>query len=472
MLKLDIQKFAATYTPGITLEELSWDVGTNTSYVKATYWVESKGGAYRNSPATGGASNLGGSVEDFTIPSYSFQPSGTMVRVVLLERYATIGHNADGTGSCFAEFWWDANHSDIGTVATTAAITLTTIPRATACPNLSGDIESTYNIALNPASGSFSHSIAVFFGEVAGYINGSGNLQGDEYKFSNNNINFTIPSSFYNEFAGKSGKGSIRLYTYNGNDRIGETWGEITASCLESRCRPSISGTIKDINAVTKTLTGDDNKLVKYFSNALLTLNLNPTTSANDTNSRITQQSVEGTTFDGISITLNKVTKKDFSVMVTNSRGFSTTAILTASGGLVDYFMPSITIEAYRVPDQTSSHVKMAYGGSFFNQNFGVVQNTLEIKWYWKESTSSEWTLGGNINPSFRGNEIVSGEIDCGNVYDYLNAYRFKLEVVDKLTSDGTTATDVIRGVPIYSHGKFFFQFHVPVFNKDGTLQF
>lgn len=472
MLKLDIQKFVAVYTPGITLQEISYSVENNTSYVKASYWVESKGGAYRNSPPTGGASNLGGKVEDFTVQKYSFQPSGTMVRVVLLERYETIKHNDDGTGSVYAEFWWDANHSDIGTVAKVETLTLTTIPRKTACPSLSGDIESSYNIALNPASSSFTHSLYVTFGNLTGYINASGNLQSGEYKFSNNNIPFTIPSSFYQQFAGKYGDGEFRLKTYNGNSLIGETTELLRANCLESRCRPSISGTVKDSNPITKTLTGNENKLVKYFSNALLTLEISPTTSSNDTNSTVTQRSAEGETFEGISVTLNKITKKDFSVTVNNSRGFSTTTIITASGGLIEYFSPSINIEVYRVPDQTSSHVKMTYNGSFFNQNFGNVQNTLDIKWFWKESISQEWTLGGTIAPTYNGNEIISAEIDCGNVFDYLNEYRFKLEVVDKLTSDGTTATDVIRGKPIYSHGKDFFHFLVDVYDKNGNLQF
>lgn len=460
----------ASYKPGITLQELSWDIASNTSVVRASYWVESTGGAYSNY-SSNGATNLGGNVENFTRSSFSFKPSGTNVRVTLVERTVTIGHNVDGTGSCYAEFWWASGHSDIGTVSKIETITLTTIPRATACPNLSGNIESSYNIALNPASSGFGHSIYASFGSIGGYINGSGNLQSDEYIFWNNfNIPFTIPSSYYSQFGGQNDVGNLRLWTYSGGTRIGESYGSLTAYCLESRCRPSISGTVKDCNEITKALTGDENKLVKYFSNALLNLNIKATTTNNDTNSSVSSKYVDGTSFTGNSVTLNKITKKDFTITVSNSRGFSTSFILSLSGNLINYFPPSITINPYRYPDQTSSQIKLSYSGTFFNQNFGNVQNEIIMKWYWRKSKENVWIFGGEITPEIENNSIKEGSIDCGNIFDYQEAFRFKVEIIDKVTNEGTKEADVTRGIPIYSHGKDFFQFHVPIYDKTSCL--
>ncbi len=352
-----------------------------------------------------------------------------------------------------------------GNASASSNMTLTTIPRATACPDLSGDIESTYTIALNPASSNFTHSLKVTFGSISQYVNASGNLQTSEYKFSNSNINFTIPASFYQQISKKKGTGTLTLITYSGTTNIGSKTGTLTASCLESRCRPSISGTVVDINSTTISLTGNSNKLVKGYSNAKLTLTLKASTTAGDTKSTISSRSVDGTSFSGTEVTLNKVSKKDFSVTVANSREFSTTTVVSASGGLVNYFSPSMNVNFYR-PEQTGSNVKLTYSGTFFNQSFGSVANTITLKWYWKKSSDSSWTTGGTITPTISGNNIASATIECGSNYDYQTNYRFKLEAIDKL-SNGNKEMDVTAGIPNHSFGKDWFQHHTKIYDSE-----
>ena len=379
-----------------------------------------------------------------------------------------ITHNADGSKTASFSCSYSQNSSASytpGNASLSGNIVLITIPRATACPNLSGDVESTYNIALNPASDSFSHSLKVTFGSINQYINASGNLQSAEYKFTNKNINFTIPSSFYQQFTGKSATGTLTLTTYNGNTNIGTKTSTLTANCLESRCKPSISGTVVDVNSTTIALTGNANKIVKGYSNAKLSLTLKAATSNGDTKSTISARNVDGTSFNGSEVTINKVNKKDFNVTVSNSRGFSTTANISASGELVNYFSPNMSADFYRT-DQTSSNVKLTYNGSFFNQSFGSVSNELEMAWYWKKTTDVNWTLGGTITPTINGNVITSATIDCGDIYDYQTNYRFKLEAIDKL-SNGNREMDVTAGIPNFSFGEDWFQHHTDVYDKS-----
>lgn len=383
-----------------------------------------------------------------------------------------VEHNTDGSKTALFSCSYSQNSSASytpGNASLNGNIVLTTIPRATTCPNLSGDIESTYNIALNPASDSFSHSLKVTFGSINQYINASGNLQSAEYKFTNKNINFTIPSSFYQQFTGKSGTGTLTLTTYNGNTNIGAKTSTLTANCLESRCKPSISGTVVDVNSTTIALTGNANKIVKGYSNAKLSLILKAATSNGDTKSTISARNVDGTSFNGSEVTINKVNKKDFNVTVSNSRGFSTTANISASGELINYFSPNMSADFSRT-DQTSSNVKLTYSGSFFNQSFGSTSNELEMAWYWKKSTDIDWTLGGTITPTITGNNIASATIDCGNTYDYQTNYRFKLEAIDKL-SNGNREMDVTAGIPNFSFGEDWFQHHTDIYDKsDGKL--
>ena len=353
-----------------------------------------------------------------------------------------------------------------GNASASSTMILTTIPRATSCPSLSGDIESTYNIALNPASSNFTHSLKVSFGSISQYINANGNLQASEYKFSNNNINFTIPSSFYQQFSGKSGTGTLTLTTYSGSTNIGTKTSTLTANCLESRCRPSINGTAVDVNSTTIALTGSSSKIIKGFSNVKLTLTLKAATSTGDTKSTISSRSVDGTSFNGSEVTINQVNKKDFNVTVTNSRGFSTTTTISA-GSLVNYFTPNMNVDFYRV-DQTSSNVKLTCSGTFFNQSFGSVSNAITLKWYWKKSTASSWTTGGIIAPTINGNNISSATIDCGSTYDYQTNYRFKLEAIDKL-SNGNREMDVTAGIPNFSFGENWFQHHTKLYDSSAN---
>lgn len=412
---------------------------------------------------------------NYNIAIGSYTKSGTITNfdgystVTLMSGTFEESHDSDGKKNINISFSVNDNYNasyTTGNASVNGNMALTTIARATVCPSLSGDIESTYNIALNPASPNFTHSLKVVFGSISEYINANGNLQESEYKFSNNNINFTIPSSFYQQFSGKSGTGALTLTTYSGNTSIGSKTSTLTANCLESRCRPSISGTAVDINTTTIALTGDSSKIIKGFSNVKLTLSLKAATTSGDTKSSISSRSADGTSFSGSEVTLNRVSKKDFNVIVTNSRGFSTTTTISG-GNLVNYFNPNMTANFYRT-DQTSSNVKLTYSGSFFNQSFGNAANVLTLKWYWKKSNTGSWTLGGTITPTINGNNISSATIDCGSIFDYQNNYRFKLEAIDKL-NNGNREMDVTAGIPNFSFGKNWFQHHTKLYDSNNN---
>lgn len=408
--------------------------------------------------------NINGQNFSGYIPNYDGSST-----VTLASSTFNITHENDGKKTISISFSVsDASSASYtcGNASASSTMLLTTIPRATSCPNLSGDIESTYNVALNPANSNFTHSLKVSFGSISQYINASGNLQVSEYKFSNNNINFTIPSSFYQQFSGKSGTGTLTLTTYSGSTNIGTKTSTLTANCLESRCRPSINGTAVDVNSTTIALTGSSSKIIKGFSNVKLTLTLKAATSTGDTKSTISSRSVDGTSFNGSEVTINQVNKKDFNVTVTNSRGFSTTTTISA-GSLVNYFTPNMNVDFYRV-DQTSSNVKLTCSGTFFNQSFGSVSNAITLKWYWKKSTASSWTTGGIIAPTINGNNISSATIDCGSTYDYQTNYRFKLEAIDKL-SNGNREMDVTAGIPNFSFGENWFQHHTKLYDSSAN---
>lgn len=478
MMKLNLQMFASGTIPGgkynsIYSYYLRWSSTPNTTgnYSDVTVqWIYKKNasdpyGAFNKSGSSKVNIIIDGTSSGNLNAPFDLRSAGVGTEVVIASFSKRVYHNSDGKKSIsISASHTTGNDWGTKTIASTSR-TLDTIARATACPNLSGYIEDTYNIALNPASSNFTHSLKVTFGSITGFINASGNLQSTEYKFSNKNINFTLPSSFYQQFSGKNGTGTLTLNTYNGNTLIGTKTATLTANCLEARCKPTIIGTAIDVNSITTALTGNANKLVKGFSNVKITPTINASSTSGDTRSTISTKSVDGTTFTTDTVTLNKVSKKDFTVTVTNSRGFSTSQVVSATGGILDYFSP-ITNVTFARTNQTSAQVKLTYNGSFFNASFGSVSNALTVKWFWKERNASSWTLGGTLTPSLNGNTINQSTIDCGSIFDYQTDYRFKLEVIDKL-SNGNKEMDVVAGIPNFDFGKTWFQHHTDVYNKN-----
>ena len=478
MMKLDLQLFANGTIPGgnynsIYSYYLNWSSIPNTTgnYSDVTVqWIYKKNASDPyNAFNTSGSSKVnitidGTSSGNLNAP-FDLRNASVGSAVIIASFSKRVYHADNGQKSVnISATHTTGNSWGTKTIASTSR-TLDTIARATTCPNLSGYIEDTYTIALNPASSSFTHSLKVTLGSVTGFINASGNLQSTEYKFSNKNINFTLPISFYQQFGGKSGAGTLTLNTYNGNTLIGTKTATLTANCLESRCKPTITGAVADANSITTALTGNSNKLVKGFSNVKITPTIKASSTSGDTRSTISTKSVDGTTFTTDTVTLNKVSKKDFTVTVTNSRGFSTSQVVSATGGILDYFSP-ITNVTFARTNQTSAQVKLTYNGSFFNASFGSVSNALTVKWFWKERNASSWTLGGTLTPSLNGNTINQSTIDCGSIFDYQTDYRFKLEVIDKL-SNGNKEMDVVAGIPNFDFGKTWFQHHTDVYNKN-----
>lgn len=394
-----------------------------------------------------------------------------------------IEHEDDGSRSISVSATYDPVTEDYDYIpkynTISGTVTLTKIPRATTCPNVSGNIESTYTIALNPAISTFIHSLYVEFGSITGYVNASGNLQSTEYRFTNPNINFTIPSSFYSQFTGKNSTGTLTLKTYEERELSGQTVfftigtdiATLTANCLESRCRPKISGTLVDSNDITIALTGDENSIIRGYSTALLIINIVASTSENDTNSTITSKSIEGTTFTDDIVSILKAQKKSYTVFATNSREFSNSAVIEATGELIEYFKPSLNVNFYR-ESQTSSTVKLTYSGTFFNQKFGShansQSNSITMQWYYRLATATDWILGGTITPTLNGNEITETTITLGTEFAYNENYRFKLEAID-LLDNGNVEQTVIAGIPNYSHGKNWFQHHTGFYFKSGN---
>ncbi len=357
----------------------------------------------------------------------------------------TVPHNDDGSQMVtFQALVQSTSYGISGNIQD--GFTLTTIPRKSSISCSTANIGTNATIIINRASSSFTHTLRYAFGNLSGTI---ATGVGTSYSW-------TIPTSFYTQIPdNKMGVGTLWGDTYSGSTLIGTSAVVFYVTTDESVCRPTVSGTIKDINPVTLALTGNENKLIKHASTAQIDVSPVAKNSA----------SIKTVKIDGITVTNNqriieKVTKDSFPIEVTDTRDYINTAYsVVAEDGIIDYIALTLNATFFR-PRPTTGEVQLTYSGKYFEGNFGTVDNSLEIKWFYREKNAEEWIEGGILSPEISENKISEETISLGTTFDYQKEYEFQTIATDKLTTSIRTAT-VSIGTPVFNWGKDFFNVNV-----------
>ena len=291
-------------------------------------------------------------------------------------------------------------------------------------------------ININRASSSFTHTIRYSFSGLTGTI---------ATKTSSTSIGWTIPTSFYAKIPNsKSGMVTINCQTFNGNTSIGTS--STTANVFVINSEPTITATIEDVNSATVALTGDSNKIVRYMSNAKVDITATAKNSATISSRKVVCGNKSGTS---TSNTLNGVESGTFTVSCTDSRGYSASATITKT--LVDYIKLAFTDISLERPTTTSNTVNAVIKGNYFNENFGVADNTFEMKFRYRQS-GGEWSSYTALTATISGNTF-SLSTTLGSVYDFNKEYEFEINIIDKLMNV-TQSVTVTRGIPIIDIGE------------------
>lgn len=314
--------------------------------------------------------------------------------------------------------------------------TLPTIPRESSVTCTDGNIGSSVTVNINRASSSFSHTITYNFQGLTGTI---------ATKTGNTSIGWTLPTSFFAKIPNsKSASGTIKCETYDGSTYIGSSTCRFNA--FVSNSEPTISATVEDVNATTIALTGNKNKLIKYFSNAQVDIIATAKNSATISSRQVVCGGKTGTS---ASNTLNGVESGTFDISCTDSRGF--TANTTVTKTLVEYVKLAFTDLTLARPTTTSNTVNMSLKGNYFNTSFGSVANTLALKYRYRVSDGT-WNGYTTLTPTKSGNTYSLNK-SLGDIYDFNNSYEFEFVATDKLMTITNTVI-VSRGIPIIDIGK------------------
>jgi hypothetical protein len=204
--------------------------------------------------------------------------------------------------------------------------------------------------------------------------------------------------------------------------------------------------TYEDINATTLALTGDDQTIVKNYSNLKATVSLENKAVAQKGANMVKYRLVVGAkqidvNYDdenAVELTLNAIDNNVFMVYAIDSRNNST-VVQKSPNVYIDYFHPTINNANAERTGGIQAETTLTFNGVFFNASFGLVTNDLTATYKYKKTSDSEWTDGtttliltkdGN-NYSFEG--LIAGD-EGANGFDSTFSYDIQVKVEDELS--------------------------------------
>ena len=365
----------------------------------------------------------------------------------------TVAHNADGTKSFSFSFsqQFDINYSGVGWIGTKSGSgngTLTTIPRTSSVSSTNANIGENITITINRASSSFTHTLSYSFCNLKGTI---------ATKTSSTSVSWKLPTTFYAQIPNsKSSWGTITCDTYSGSTKIGSSTCRFDVYVKESTNKPGISATVVDINDTTKALTGDENKLIRYYSKVRFSLTSSPKNSATTTTRSVVYNGRTFTGGSGNSWTdlFSEVVSGSYQFSVTDSRGFTNSKTINKT------FIEYVKLTCYMTTTNptASGECTININGNYFNGSFGSTNNTLSVQY---KINDGEWT---NATVTLSGNTYKATANITG--MDYTRAYSFYARAIDKLATV-ETPVKYVKAKPIFDWGSDDFHFHVGVVSNE-----
>lgn len=204
---------------------------------------------------------------------------------------------------------------------------------------------------------------------------------------------------------------------------------------------PTISASVSEANSAVSGLTGSSGKMIRYVSNAAVSMTVTAVKGASVVSKKITCGSK---VINGVSGSFAGIESGDFVFEVSDSRG--NTAKVTITKAIIAYVLPTCNIAA-NAPDASGKFV-FKISGNYFNSGFGAQSNTLQVQYRYKSTGNySAWTT---MTPVISGNTYIASQ-SFSNL-DYKTTYVFQAKIADKIMSV-TTEEKPMRSKPIFDWG-------------------
>lgn len=442
----------------------SWNIDNNTSSI----YINGTISAPNTASFAGSASHKlqiyyfddneytnGALISENIVPTLNKKQSVSTTATILVK------HKTDGSLNARIETRWIKSGTNkyvpVSSSIGTEWFSCYTIPRASSLSLSDFYVEDGTTIRINSASSNFTHTLYYQY-------------EGKDKKLISSNIGteyYWRPNSeeFYGYITNFNLQGKLVVFceTYNGGTKIGDNSSVCTVKMKEYEPNLSLDY-IKDINPKTLNLTGNENKLILGQSIVEIKSTYSTKTGASILYYIVTN---DYTTISDNPGTIDSPKSSSFTISVTDTRNRTKTIKVNMS---VQEYVPLEfkKFEAVR-PEATSSKINISFILSYYNGNFGLVQNTIggnttenkgTIKLKYRESSTDEWTnLDDIIIDIPTDSNSVQYSTQLQGDFSYQKAYYFEISTFDKLKPAGWTYY-VTQGVPLIDKGETFVDVH------------
>ena len=428
--------------------DISQSIANNQSTITCGMYIKSPSSSYPIGPWKDYGSYLPTTNSTFTHNLPEFKGSHTITS----GRTMTVNH--DSAGNATATIYWKSGYSSSWAKYQKPSgsfnITLPQIPRQanlTSAPDFNDEGNPTVNYS-NPAGTAVEELVCGIYnddGSVAYAAYRDVSKTGTSYTF---NLTDAERDALRQACTGNSMTVCFYLKT-----KIGGTYyySSIAKTMTITNGNPTLNPTVVDTNSTTIALTGDNTKLIKYFSNAQWAHNAAAVKKASISSYTMSNGGTSYTTSSG---TINGVQNNSFAFAVKDSRGNITSQSLTRT--MVNYVKLTADLS---VKMTVAGEATLKCTGNYFNSSFGSQSNTLTFRYRYKELNGSygDWVTA---TPSKSGNTYSISPTISG--LDYRKKYVFQFNVVDKLMNVNSAEMSA-RALPVFDWSENDFNFNVPV---------
>lgn len=453
---IDVSGISGSYYIGVWLGWSNWGGSCNTTihnvYLEARDLIinaddGSDVSVYRSYSKVGstGYVNAGSSVLSH----------GDIIKIAFSPRddYKLISHKVNG-----ADFVSGNTHTVSGDVC----IDVVSQPLSSDIGATDANIGSTTSITVKRYDKSYTHTVSYSFRGLQGVI---------AENSTEESIAWSVPSSFYEKIlTEKFGACILTCTTYSGSMLIGSTSCTFKVTADYDSCCPVVSGTVTDVNPSTTSLTGNAATLVRFQSIAKCVISATARNSA-----EIVSRSINGIVCDDSNtVSYSGSTPVSYVFTATDSRGYSSSMTITPA--VIPYIKLTIN-PVFERPSTTTGEVVVTFNGNYFNGEFGANNNTLSIRFRYRESDSnifSQWnTIPRDKYILASQTYYTTSPVSLGYVYNYQKPYVFEIQAYDGagsiVLSETSAVVQVQKGETVFDWGENDFSFHVPV-SMDGNL--
>lgn len=241
------------------------------------------------------------------------------------------------------------------------------------------------------------------------------------------------------------------LYTLNNGTSIGNTTTQSMG--IINNANPIFTDfNYQDINPITSALS---NNVILSYSTLRASIPTNKKATAQK-GASIVSYSVEDISLpysstQEVYADIPNYNKNTLTVTAYDTRQNSTPVVKNLN--VVNYVKLTAdeTQKSYERQNNVGTQTKITFGGTWWNDNFGLKDNTLTASYKYKIAGSSIWTDGGNITPIISGNNYSFDNYIRGDAPDngflVKNSYDLVVRVEDKLDYV-EFVYQIIAGVP------------------------